>query len=299
MVVLGIAAVFGGMIIFNAFLGQTSSGSRAVQTSEKQGKPAVDSTDKTSRTVTLKYDELIEDVQRELLATGHFQGLVDGVDGPKTQIAIETYQQQNGLATTGIASQKLLEHIRFMKKVAQASEFTGSINATDSVILPEPEARVLAPKKRLVKIETVQPESEAEETPSKAPVKPTFKRQPKLVDKKPIKPVAKPLEKAAEKSAPKAKTMTKIKPVLKPEPKAKAIADVIQPKQTATLKLQQRLAKLGFDPGTRSGEMDEATRAAILGFELEHGLSMEGKVSKNLLMAMKDAEAKRQASLKN
>ncbi len=295
MVVLSIAAVFGGMIIFNAFLGQTSSGSHAVQTSEKQGKPAIDATDKTSRTVTLKYDELIEDVQRELLATGHFQGLVDGVDGPKTQIAIETYQQQNGLATTGIATQKLLEHIRFMKKVAQASEFTGSINATDTVNLPEPEARVFVPKKRVVKIETVQPEPEVGETPSKAPVKPVVKRQAKLVDKKPIKPVAKPLAKAAEKSAPKAK----IKPVLKPEPKAKTIAEVIQPKQTATLKLQQRLAKLGFDPGTRSGEMDEATRAAILGFELEHGLNMEGKVSKNLLMAMKAAEAKRQAALKN
>ena len=295
MVLLSIAAVFGGMITFNAFLGQNLGSSGTVPTSGKQGKPAFEATDKTSRTVTLKYDELIEDVQRELLATGHFQGLVDGVDGPKTQIAIETYQQQNGLVVTGVASPQLLEHIRFMQKVAQASEFTGSINASDTVRLPDPEARLLAPKRHLLKIVVEEPELEVKKTPLKAPAKPLLKKQPKLSDKKPIKPTGKPVEKAAEKPLPKAK----LKPVLKSDPKAKGLAAVVQPKETATLKLQQRLAKLGFDPGTRSGEMDETTRAAILGFELKHGLNMEGKVSKKLLLAMKAAEAQRQAALKN
>ncbi len=283
MVVLGIAAVFGGMIIFNAFLGQTSGGFGSLMSSERPGKADFAATDKTSRTLTLKYDEMIEDVQRELLATGHFQGLVDGVDGPKTQIAIETYQQQNGLAITGKANQQLLEHIRFMKKVAQASEFTGSINAADTIILPEPETPVLEPKKPSVRIKTVEPKNEVEEKPLKAITKTPLKQQPKLVVKKPIKPVKKPIEKAAEKLP--------SQPELKA--KAKALVAKRKPRETATLKLQQQLAKLGFDPGTRSGEMDEATRAAILGFELENGLNMEGKVTKGLMLSMQAAEKKR------
>ncbi len=52
---------------------------------------------KPTTSITIKYDPLVEDVQRELLATGHYRGLVDGVAGKQTLLAIKSYQQDNQL----------------------------------------------------------------------------------------------------------------------------------------------------------------------------------------------------------
>ena len=304
MALLGIATVFGGMIIFNAFLGQSMNGNPGFGKVAIPGKVATTESDKSSRTVTLKYDELVEDVQRELLATGHFQGLVDGVDGPKTNVAIETYQQQNGLAVTGVSSPNLLEHIRFMKKVAQASEFTGSINAVDATQLPEPEMKFAPlPKpvaksiaKPVAKPAAVELDDEVQppvlKKPSKTPVKPAVK----VVARPKLKPVEKKIAKTKDTSLEDLLAETAAKPLENPKVKP---AVKLAENETVTLKLQRRLAKLGFDPGTRSGKMDEATKAAILSFELENGLNMEGKVSKTLLLALQRAEQKRQAALPN
>ena len=78
-------------------------------------------------TIVLKYDPLIEDVQRELLAAGIYKGSVDGVNGLRTKQAIQAYQQANGLPATGEASEDLVNHIRFTRKVQQAAQFTGSV----------------------------------------------------------------------------------------------------------------------------------------------------------------------------
>ena len=236
-----VAVIFSGMILFNAFLGQhLESSVLPLQGTNGSSIPA----EKSSRMVTLIYSEMIEDVQRELLATGQFQGLVDGVDGPKTRIAIEQYQKQFSLDVTGEATKKLLEHIRFTKKVAQASEFTGSVATVEPDAAPEAEdieisLPVIKPKKLLV-----------------------------VDDVPPAPPVA--------------------IPVRKTEPKVAAKS--AESKATPILQLQKRLAKLGFDPGVRSGEVDEATRSAILSFELANGLSMEGKVTKTLLNALQQVE---------
>jgi peptidoglycan hydrolase-like protein with peptidoglycan-binding domain len=177
-----------------------------------------------SRTVTLKYDALVEDVQRELLSTGHFNGLVDGVTGPKTKVAIETYQRENQLEITGNVSKPLLEHIQYTRKLNQAAKFTGSVAPADDV----------------------------------APVA-----------KKPLAVAAKPLRKT-----------------IAPDAAAAKSGD------NAIARLQQRLAGLGYDPGSRSGQLDEGTRSAILIFEMDHGLPMEGRISKPLLAAVKAAETK-------
>ena len=77
---------------------------------------------------------------------------------------------------------------------------------------------------------------------------------------------------------------------------------VFKPEQTtaqpsgAFLDLQEQLARLGYDPGTRSGQLDEATRSAILIFQMDHGMPMDGKVSKALLGALKQAESKLSAN---
>lgn len=82
-----------------------------------------------ARTIQLKYDPVVEAVQRELISTGYYKGPVDGVSGRKTRQAITAYQQAVGLPPDGKASNELAEHIRFTRQVAEASLFTGSIAA--------------------------------------------------------------------------------------------------------------------------------------------------------------------------
>lgn len=208
-------------IVFNAFFNQQGPGSGGLAVTDATSRVTVEPGQKTSRTITLKYDILVEDVQRELLATGHFNGLVDGVTGPRTQVAVEAYQRENKLNVTGEISQGLLEHIQYTRKLNQAAEFTGSL-----------------PGKAEVQKPVVQP----------------------LAD------VPKPVKKLAAKPTPSG--------------------------DNAVVKVQERLAQLGYDPGSRSGQIDEGTRSAIMIFEMDHGLPMQGKISKSLLTAMKAIETK-------
>jgi peptidoglycan hydrolase-like protein with peptidoglycan-binding domain len=212
-IVLSAAALAGCCsILFNAFFNQPSGSGTQKILAEQPSDDGVSS--KSSRSIVLKYDGFIEDVQRELLATGHFKGLVDGVTGPKTRVAIEAYQRDNNMDVTGIANKQLLEHIRYVRKVNQAAEITNSTSPAPKITEPD-----------------VVPLTELPSAPAKT--------------------------------------------------------------ENAIAKLQLRLAKLGYDPGSRSGEMDEGTRSAIMIFEMDNGLPMEGKITKQLLSALKLAEAKK------
>jgi peptidoglycan hydrolase-like protein with peptidoglycan-binding domain len=209
-IALSLAALLGSCaIVYNLFFNQVS-GVVTLASLDGSTRVTVSPGQKASRTVTLKYNSLVEDVQRELLATGHFNGLVDGVTGPRTKIAIEAYQRDNKLDVTGEISKTLLEHIQYVRKLNQAAEFTGSLSPRVEVPAP-----VVA-----------------------------------------VPPVAKPVT-----------------------------------GDNAIVKVQQRLALLGYDPGSRSGQLDEGTRSAIMIFEMDHGLPMQGKISKGLLGAMKAVEA--------
>jgi peptidoglycan hydrolase-like protein with peptidoglycan-binding domain len=208
-ITLSLAAFLGSSaIVYNLFFNQ-APGVATVASLEGSTRVTVSPGQKSSRTVTLKYDSLVEDVQRELLATGHFNGLVDGVTGPRTKIAIEAYQRDNKMDVTGEISKPLLEHIQYMRKLNQAAEFTGSVAPR-----AQSPAAIIVPA------------------------------------------------------------------IPKPVPADNAIA-----------KVQQRLAQLGYDPGSRSGQLDEGTRSAIMIFEMDYGLPMQGKISKGLLGAIKAAES--------
>ena len=92
----------------------------------------VDRTAMEPTTVRLRYDPLVEEVQRELLAAGLYAGAVDGVAGKRTRQAIETYQNATSMAITGEPSPGLAEHIRFTREVAEASLFTGSAGTDEA-----------------------------------------------------------------------------------------------------------------------------------------------------------------------
>lgn len=191
------AAVLGSMIIYNAVWGAGTAQRRELFAEVPAGattrmEVSVPSSD--AATVVIKYDPLVEDVQRELLAIGDYKGMVDGVNGQRTKQAIQQYQQSNGLAVTGEVSTELVTHIMYNKKIKAAPEFTGSID-------PAP-------------------------------------------------------------------------------------AQIMQDESKKIMKVQSALADLGYDLGEASGKVDEATRTAILQYEMENGLAMDGAVNAELLAAL-------------
>ena len=93
-------------------------------------------------TIQLKYDPVVEEVQRQLLASGYYKGAVDGVTGKRTRQAIQAYQQANSLSVTGEPPPDLADHIRYTREVAEASLFTGTVE-------PDPDAEARAQIRRV------------------------------------------------------------------------------------------------------------------------------------------------------
>ena len=131
-----------GAISYNALIAQkghapTAGGMAAATTrvDVNPGGPA-------PGTIQLKYDPVVEDVQRELKVAGFYKGVVDGVVGRRTKEAIAAYQQSSGLDVTGEPSQELVEHIRYTRQVSEAMIFTGSVE-------PAPDAEQRAQVRRV------------------------------------------------------------------------------------------------------------------------------------------------------
>lgn len=222
------ATVLSGMIIYNVTLGQTQNGLGRTNVAMAAGASThveVPAPAELSNTVVFKYDANVEEVQRELLATGHFKGLVDGVNGQKTKLAIEQFQQEIGLPVTGEITADLVSRIQYTRKVKAASEYTGSVDPAPAAI-PQTQSLPFA-----------------------------------------VAPVAEV-----------------------PEPESAAAAPVAaMPKKPASnniLSVQKTLSAKGYPVGGVTGKMNAETRAAILQYELENGLAMDGVVDSTLLAAL-------------
>jgi peptidoglycan hydrolase-like protein with peptidoglycan-binding domain len=73
--------------------------------------------------------DLVLDVQRELAQRGYYDGAVDGSLSPRTTQAIREFEQAQGAAVTGEASETMLAAIRRAKP---RSEVTGSIRPQEA-----------------------------------------------------------------------------------------------------------------------------------------------------------------------
>jgi peptidoglycan hydrolase-like protein with peptidoglycan-binding domain len=143
-VAMATTAVLSSLILFNVLFGQGDS-HRRMDGLLAEDIPAGASTrvdvlaSSAKNTITLTYDPVVEQVQRELLAAGYYKGSVDGVMGKKTKQAIETYQQGVSISVTGEASPDLVEHIKYTRQISAAAEFTGSIDkAADQIPADNP-----------------------------------------------------------------------------------------------------------------------------------------------------------------
>ena len=169
-----------------------------------------------SGVVVLKYDPLIQDAQRELLALGVYKGPIDGVNGLTTKQAITAYQQLNGLAQNGIATDELVNHMKFTHKVQAAAQFTGSVDqaSVDPVLSTTAQATVI-------------------------------------------------YEKAA----------------------ADAVA-ASKAQELSVKRVQVVLAGLGYPIKRMDGHVNAETRAAILKYQMDNGMDMNGGVDKTLTAAL-------------
>lgn len=131
------AAILSSMIVYNGLTVGATDKASSLASSQASTRMQIPAPQTSSNTVVFKYDATVEDVQRELLATGHYIGMVDGVMGQRTGQAVQRYQQENGLTVTGDVSQDLVNHIRYTRKIKAAAEFTGSI-APSTAELPKP-----------------------------------------------------------------------------------------------------------------------------------------------------------------
>jgi peptidoglycan hydrolase-like protein with peptidoglycan-binding domain len=232
------------MIVWNAFFGvHQAQPARDLLAEVPKGATTrihVTPPPKNTRSVTIQYDPKVEAVQKELLSTGHYVGMVDGVTGKQTEQAIRKYQSENGLAVNGDITPKLIEHMRYRRKLLAAAEVTGSISKKKLSVAERPAA--------------------------------TTALKPKLV----LSDVAAP---------------SKIKKPQLATSTAKTTGGLDRVRD-----VQQRLIKLGYKISAVTGEPGPETRAAILKFQMQYGLNMDGLVTGELASALKVAAASQTAS---
>ena len=98
--------------------------------------------------------EIISDIQRELVRRGYYDGVVDGLYGPKTDAAIRDFEQAAGLKPSTEPSEALLQAmVRSPAKLTKAT--TGSAAAAARPLPGRAEAAVErpAPSKRVVALQ--------------------------------------------------------------------------------------------------------------------------------------------------
>ena len=79
---------------------------------------------------------VVHDLQAELTELKFYDGEVDGLIGPKTRQAIVAYQKANGLASSGEPTERLLDKIRFNRRVAEVAA------APEPVVQEPPQTKV-------------------------------------------------------------------------------------------------------------------------------------------------------------
>ena len=229
-----IAVILSGMITYNAMFNQHAETTQHVLANvSAAGAARVDVSVPVdgANTIVIKYDPAVEEVQRALLESGIYRGAVDGVNGQRTKLAIQQYQQANGLPVTGVASKDLATHVLYTNKLKAASEFTGSVD-------PAPQIATASP------VVTEEPDAQASDQSGKSELPPT----------------------AIQKSV--------------------SLAPAIAAKAMRIKRVQIALASLGYSTGKVTGALNDATKAAILKFEMDNGLSMDGVVDADLLRAL-------------
>jgi peptidoglycan hydrolase-like protein with peptidoglycan-binding domain len=91
--------------------------------------------------------EIIGDIQRELVRRGFYDGVVDGLYGPKTDAAIRDFEQAAGLKPSTEPNEALLQAM--VRSPAKLTKATTPARAEVAVERPAPSKRVIALQRAL------------------------------------------------------------------------------------------------------------------------------------------------------
>ena len=116
-----VGAVTGLSVIEGAVLGAVAGGLTGAMTNEdqvnlgepawKQGNTTADNQPVAKISTTTDKQTVVE-IQKGLKDMGYNPGVVDGINGQKTQSAIRQYQKDHGLLVDGQATPALMNHIK-------------------------------------------------------------------------------------------------------------------------------------------------------------------------------------------
>jgi peptidoglycan hydrolase-like protein with peptidoglycan-binding domain len=142
--------VLGGAIVWNALTQQPvlQAGYNDELPPGATAKLDVSPDETPGGTITLRFDQVTEDVQKALAASGFYNGPIDGVAGKRTKAAIMAFQQANGLDVTGAATPELAERILFTQQIAKAAGLTTSALPAAE----EPDGKTIKVQKELSKL---------------------------------------------------------------------------------------------------------------------------------------------------
>jgi peptidoglycan hydrolase-like protein with peptidoglycan-binding domain len=120
-----LAVVMSGFVVYNTLWAQ-KPGIRVAGSETRQAvgigttKLVVDADDHGTSSITVRFDPVIEEIQRALAKAGYYAFAIDGVNGKRTRDAVIAYQQTSGLDTTGEASAELVDHIKLTQTIIEA-----------------------------------------------------------------------------------------------------------------------------------------------------------------------------------
>lgn len=76
----------------------------------------------------------IDQLQKDLMLQGVFDGPFSNRFDPATQIAVRNYQRSKGMSETGEVSQALLDQLAFDRKIDSAVSFTASVTSAQAAL---------------------------------------------------------------------------------------------------------------------------------------------------------------------
>ena len=185
--------------------------------------------------------DAVASLQQRLAALGYYQGAVDGVFGPQTEVALIKFQQSQGLNADGIAGSQTLAALSNPARPAQA---TATAPITPSPLPEQSSAAALSP-------------SMPQEFPSPVP-------SPSVAEEFPAPPIATASPEALPPSLATAPTAS--------VPEAPFPGSSGDP---AIVRLQQRLRDRGFYDGPIDGIIGPETQRAIAAAQRAYGLTPE------------------------
>lgn len=210
--------------------------------------------------------DLVRGVQMELARLNHYQGVADGLAGPRTAAAILAYQKAAGLPETGEASDTLLAALKATK--APAAQ-------------PQPVAVTAPPKAEEKPMAAKQPAPKPVAVP---PARPTVMPAKAAA----LDPVAEAIRKA-EKMTPPASIPNVTTPNVATPAKLQATSS--QADAAMVMKIQRGLSKFAYSHVPVDGVAGTTTRDAIRNFEKAYRLPETGTPNERVLKKLKEIGA--------